>query len=152
MIAEYLILLLSFSAGFLIMLFMCVARVKRGSGGVEKWRLDDRPVSRQDIDIINATLEYFSNESNWQHQDDRLCVAGRKQTLFCAIVNASREISGKYKHRGSAVHEVRRCIAELYPNRWQEHPVMDFNNNTETTFADVRKVLQNTLERLNSRV
>lgn len=130
---------------------MCVVRLKRGSNVVEKWRLEARPSSEQDVRIIEIALQFLGNEDSWQHYDDRLCVAtSKKQSLFCTLAIASMKISGKYEHRGAAIHEIRRTIEERFPNRWSEHPIMDFNNHPETTFVDIQQVLNSSLERIKS--
>lgn len=112
-----------------------------------EWLDRNKLVTDNDIQIIEATISSMSDSTNWLKKDDRICIPGDSQSLFCAIAFASKSIAENYDHRGVATQEVRFTIEELYPNRWEKHPIKDFNNHRETTFEEVHLVLLVTLKR-----
>ena len=61
--------------------------------------------------------------------------------MFCAIKIASIEKYDEYNHRGAVIQKTRIVIDELYPNHEYAHTLMDFNNDSSTTFDDIIKVL-----------
>ena len=48
------------------------------------------------------------------------------------------------------MQEVRRTIEEKTAGRTFEHRMMDYNNLDTTRFADIKSILSNTIERLDS--
>jgi hypothetical protein len=105
--------------------------------------------------ILVRADELLSDHSAWNQFDDRDCAddeAEAKRSLFCALVKASIELTGVYDHRSAALQEVRRVVEELTPGRRFKHPLMNFNNRSETGFSDVKNVLSVALGRIRAQL
>ncbi|MEQ1619150.1 MAG: hypothetical protein ABL883_12505 [Terricaulis sp.] len=101
-----------------------------------------RPVSEQDVAILDRATTILSSEANWDRADDRQCRADDgKFSLFCALQQASVETLGGYQHRRVALQEVRFALEEATIGRAYEHRLRDFNNDPATTLADVHAVI-----------
>jgi hypothetical protein len=109
------------------------------------------PVTEDDVRILVVTEELLKNESHWNRQDDRRCrddeQTGRR-SLFCALYRASKDVLGGYQHRRAALEHVRLVIMELTPQSGYKHRVMDYNNDPQTTLADIKNVLETALGRV----
>lgn len=75
-----------------------------------------------------------------EHPSD--CAKSEKLDLFCALEKASIDVMGKYIHRQPALQEVRFAIDDNYKSRWSKHRLIDFNSNKDTSFNDVKSVLE----------
>ena len=109
------------------------------------------PISKIDIEIINLCLDYLMDSSCWQHNDDRNCDDDKKSktwSLLCALQSAYIEKTGYYNYRGGALQKTRSVINEIYSDRNYAHPLIDFNNDTNTNFADVINILNVVKERI----
>lgn len=98
-----------------------------------------------DLSIIQKADSILSDTSVWNRQDDRICgddVTTGKYSLYCALVKASIDISGEYLHRRTAMQETRVVIGQDFRSRFTQHRLMDFNNNPQTSFEDVKSVLK----------
>jgi len=111
--------------------------------------------SESDIKILSRSLEILDNSSVWNQTDDRVCDDDRKNiswSMFCALYDASLDVTSKYLHSRPAMREVRDVIEEVTNNRPFEHRIRDYNNSTETTFNQVRQVLKIAKKRLQAKV
>jgi hypothetical protein len=96
----------------------------------------------KDIQIIDRARQLLANESDWNRRDDRSCPAGAtKVSLFCALQLASRDVTGEYRHRRTALEEVRLALESTTLGRKYEHRLMDFNNDPQTQLKDIWAVL-----------
>jgi hypothetical protein len=73
-------------------------------------------------------------------------------SLFCALHKSSVEVLGTYDHRRAALQEVRFSIEAVTKGREFEHRLMDFNNLPETTLADVQRVLDMAVDKVQERL
>jgi hypothetical protein len=109
------------------------------------------PVTEEDVRILVVAEELLKDESLWNRQDDRRCrddeQTGRR-SLFCALFRASKDVLGGYQHRRAALEHVRLVIKELTPQSGYKHRVMDYNNDPQTSFAEIRRVLDTALGRV----
>ena len=98
-----------------------------------------------DLRIIQKTDSILLDESKWNKDDDRNCIddihKGR-YSLFCALYKASVDITGEYEHRRPAMQQVRFIIDNYGKDRVINHRLMDWNNHSETTFWEVKQVLK----------
>lgn len=97
-----------------------------------------------DLVIIQRADSLLSDTSRWNRNDDRNCnddMAKGKYSLFCALYQSSVDLIGEYLHRRTVMQEVRLIVARYYRNRFNNHRLMDFNNNPKTTIEDIRDVL-----------
>ena len=83
----------------------------------------------------------LDSPAKWNRKDNRECPAGEKTfSLYCALEEATKEVTGDFKHRGAAMQEARFVIDDIAPNRSKyNHRLMDYNNDPTTTWADVQK-------------
>jgi len=101
------------------------------------------PVTNADLQIAKRAREILNSPAVWNRADNRECPAGaRTFSLYCALAVATTEISGKAEHRGAALQEARFVIDEIAVNRNYEHRLMNYNNDSTTTFADIQEVLR----------
>jgi hypothetical protein len=116
------------------------------SSGIDSSDKDDdsdaRPlVTKADVQIVQRASEILSSESKWNRSDTRKCLPdARTYSLYCALQKATGEVTGKFDHRGAAMQEARFVIDDIAPNaKNYNHRLMDYNNDSTTTFPDVQK-------------
>jgi hypothetical protein len=99
------------------------------------------PVSKSDIAIVQRAREILNSPEKWNRADNRICPAKEtKFSLYCALEEATYEVTQDFAHRGAAMQEARFVLDEdLAPSRHYHHRLMDYNNDPRTTFADVQK-------------
>lgn len=61
--------------------------------------------------------------------------------MFCALTQATVEISGGVHYRQPAHEKVREVLNEVGGDRVKKHRLMDYNNHPDTTLEDVRNLL-----------
>ena len=72
-----------------------------------------RPVAKEDIQILKRADEILSNETIWDRNGTRKCYRlADSWNLFCALHEACIEVTGKYDHRRVAIEEVRFVIED----------------------------------------
>ena len=98
------------------------------------------PVTRDDIHIVLRAREILSSPAKWNRADNRKCAANATTySLYCALEQATKEISGTFEHRGAVMQQARFVIDEdLAKGNHYDHRLMDYNNDPKTTFADVQ--------------
>lgn len=115
----------------------------------------DRPVTEEDVLILQKAAGLLTREEEWNRQDDRECAddeASGRRSLFCALQKACIDVLGNYDHRRVALQEVRFAVEDATRGQDFEHRLRDFNNLPGTTLADVRKVLQVATLRVQARL
>ena len=102
------------------------------------------PVTQADVKIVHRAREILNDQSKWNRSDTRKCPDDAKTfSLYCALEEATKEVTGSFQHRGAAMQEARFVIDEIAPHHQQyHHRLMDYNNDPSTTFADIQKVLE----------
>lgn len=79
------------------------------------WLERPKPVTTDDLRILEKADALLKDESRWNRNDDRACDDDRatgRFSLFCALETASTEVLGKYDHRRPALQEVRVVVEE----------------------------------------
>lgn len=109
--------------------------------GLPDYEKRDLRVSQADLDILTRADALLSDESGWRKEPVPHCSESKQLDLYCALEQASVEVTGNYVHRQPALQEVRFSIDDRYRQRWTKHRLFDFNANPETTFKDVKSVL-----------
>jgi hypothetical protein len=99
------------------------------------------PVSKSDVPIVQRARQILSSPEKWNRSDNRLCPETEtKFSLYCALEEATYEVTQDFMHRGAAMQEARFVIDDdLAPNNHYHHRLMDYNNDPHTTFADVQR-------------
>jgi len=117
--------------------------------------LDDRsrPVDRHDLALLDSAYMSLSDPTVWDRADDRECSSrDEKVSLFCALYFGSVKAIGEYQHRRTALQEVRFAIDDATGERDFEHRMMDFNNLPETSFNDIKQVIERARARVRDRL
>ena len=103
----------------------------------------EAPPSQKDLDIFVAARELLSSEALWDREDDRDCENDEALIgLYCALASATATVMGQYQHRQPAMQAVRRVIGAEWPERVVDHRLMNFNNDSRTTLADVQRLFE----------
>jgi hypothetical protein len=102
-----------------------------------------------DLKIIQRAGSILSDSLKWNKQDDRECtddITTGNYSLYCALYKASIDVTGEYVHRRAAMQIVRFTLEKYENGRVKNHRLMDWNNHPDTTFKEVKKVLQESIE------
>ena len=122
------------------------------TGGALAIRMNaDRQVrpTANDIAIVTRAIALLPNESVWNKNDNRQCPVGQtKLSMFCALSQATTEISGGIHYRQPAAQAVREALNTVDARRIKTHRIMDYNNHPDTTLAEIHAVLKTALARL----
>ena len=107
------------------------------------------PQTEYDVAIIERTIELLASEETWSKQDTRECEEGAtKLSLYCALRQASIDVTGDFQHRAAALQEVRYAIDRAQPDAEYAHRLMDYNNDPAVGLGDVHAMLNEALEEL----
>jgi hypothetical protein len=111
------------------------------------------PPTQDDIRIIQRAEALLSDEKVWNRRDSRTCPPNPdKWSLFCALQQATEEISGSVHYRQPALQMVREVLNEVGGNRLGKHRLMDYNNHPDTTLAEIHSLLRTAQARLEKRL
>lgn len=99
------------------------------------------PVTRADVEIVQRARAILNSPAKWNRADNRRCPANEtKFSLYCALEEATYELSGSFAHRGAAMEEARFVIDDdLARDNNYRHRLMDYNNDPHATFTDVQR-------------
>jgi len=102
------------------------------------------PVSKADLKIVRRARQILRDPSKWNRADTRECPAEANTfSLYCALEQATKDVTGSFQHRGAAMQEARFVIDDIAPNaKSYKHRLMDYNNDPSTSFADIQKVFK----------
>jgi hypothetical protein len=107
------------------------------------------PPSDLDRAIIVRAAAILSSDAVWDRADDRQCGDEDKTwSIYCAMLRATREVTGGIHHRRPAMEVVRELVDRRSAGRNYEHRLRDYNNDPRTTLADVRTLFEDALSRL----
>jgi hypothetical protein len=107
------------------------------------------PPTADDIKIIQRALALIPNKYVWNKEDTRQCPPGQtKLSLFCAMMQATTEVSGGVHYRQPAMQAVREVLNEVGVGRFKLHRLMDYNNHPDTTLEEVHGLLKEAEGRL----
>ncbi len=110
------------------------------------------PPTDDDIKIIKRALALIPSKEEWNKEDNRQCPAGQsKLSLFCAMMQATTEVSGGVHYRQPAMQAVREVLNEVGVGRFKLHRLMDYNNHPDTTLDEVHMLLKTAESRLAKR-
>jgi hypothetical protein len=109
-------------------------------------------VSQVDLNVLVRVKALLANQNQWEPDSQRICEAASSHSLFCALQFAQMEITGTYDHRLPAMQEVRFALDDLFPERWTEHRLADFNSHPQTTFEDISLVLDTAISAVEAKL
>jgi len=111
------------------------------------------PPTQDDIRIIQRALVLLADDKVWNRADNRTCPPNpQKWSLFCALQQATQEVSGGVHYRQPALQMAREVLNEVGGNRLGKHRLMDYNNHPDTTLAEVHSLLRTAEARLEKRL
>ena len=100
-------------------------------------------VTEYDEEIIEQTIDLFSQQHVWNKQDNRNCEDKTTLSLYCALAYSSLKVSGDFSHNSAALEQVREEILIFSKRSDYKHILMDFNNNPNVSIEDMQEVLRN---------
>lgn len=110
------------------------------------------PPSVDDIKIIQRAASLLASEITWDREDNRVCRPNpKKWSLFCALMQATEEVSAGVHYRQPALQAVREVLNEVGGARLKKHRLMDYNNHPDTTLDDIQKLLSLARSRLENK-
>lgn len=113
----------------------------------------DLPVSDADLAIVGRARQLLSSPA-WNRHDDRYCEDDARDTswsLFCALYQASVDVTGQYLHFRPAVTETRAAIGDVTNGRRFNQILLEYNNDSSTTYANIAGVFDRATARLEAR-
>jgi len=111
------------------------------------------PPTVDDIRILERAEALLADERHWDRQDDRTCRPNPERwSLFCALMQATEEVSGGVHYRQPALQAAREVLNEVGGNRLGKHRLMDYNNHPDTTLDEVHQLLRTAQSRLAKRI
>src|SRR5215469_12936752 len=114
----------------------------------------DPPVSQNDIRVVRRARDILVSPAKWNRADSRQCPANESTcSLYCALEQATQEISKKFEHSGAAAQQARFLIDDdLAKGNHYQHRLMDSNNDPKTTFSDVQRLFALLEQRIQKRL
>jgi hypothetical protein len=103
------------------------------------------PPTAEDLAILRLLRSYFPDSTKWNRHDARnrgitFCPRSpTSRTMFCALYDATVAIRGDY-YLGQAGNAIQAAIRAETPQHYQ-HPITEFNNDPRTTFANLKRVV-----------
>jgi hypothetical protein len=111
------------------------------------------PPSADDVRILARAKALLATVEIWNREDTRQCPPGQtKISLFCALQNATTEVSGGVHYRQPALQAAREVLNEVGVGRFKLHRIMDYNNHPDTTLAEVHALLDKARARIEPKV
>jgi hypothetical protein len=106
----------------------------------------EAPGSDLDAGILRRARELLASEAAWDRQDDRACArTDGVLSLYCALRQATVDVTGGFHHRRPALQAARRIVAERSVGRDYAHRLQDYNNDPRTSLADLHALLDEAL-------
>lgn len=107
------------------------------------------PPSELDRKIVQRAAAILSSDAVWNRADNRECATGdTKWSIYCAMEQATREITGGFHHRRPALQVVRQIVDARSAGRDYHHRLMDYNNDPSTSLQDVQVLFTEALARM----
>jgi hypothetical protein len=111
-----------------------------------------RPTS-DDLAILDRATALIPSAAVWNKNDNRECAPkAEKLSLFCALMQATTEISGGVHYRQPAMQAVREELNRVDPLRIKTHRIMDFNNHPDTKLDEIHALLKRARARVSVEV
>jgi hypothetical protein len=96
--------------------------------------------------IVERATALLSTPTVWNRMDNRFCPAAASTwSIYCAMEQATIDVTGAANHRRPAMEAVRAIVDERSAGRNYQHRLMDYNNDPTTRFDDVRSLFSEAL-------
>jgi hypothetical protein len=101
-----------------------------------------------DRQIVERAAAILSSDTAWNRADNRRCrPTATTWSIYCAVVQASIDVTGASHHRRPAMEVVREAVEARVAGRRYHHRLMDYNNDPSTRLEDVRSLFAEVLAR-----
>jgi hypothetical protein len=111
------------------------------------------PATVDDLKIVQRAKALIASEAVWNKQDDRNCPPNpTKWSAFCALMQATSEISGGIHYRQPALQAVREVVNVVGGTRVDKHRLMDYNNHPDTTLREIHGLFEQAEQRLQAEI
>ena len=115
---------------------------------------DSLHASAVDIQILDRALNLLNNGTNWNRADNRVCDNSSypyRWSLFCALHQASIDITSEYRHLRPANQATRQAINEITSGKKYAHTLQDYNNEADG-FNSIKKMFERAKEIINEKM
>jgi hypothetical protein len=129
--------------------WFAVSRVTQTEKSLDISMIADKQVrpTSQDVAIIDRAIALLPNVDVWNKNDNRQCPPNQqKLSMFCALMQATTEISGGIHYRQPALQAVREVVNTVDQSRVKTHRIMDYNNHPSTTLQEIHSLLKSAQE------
>jgi hypothetical protein len=107
---------------------------------------DEVPPSGLDREIVQRADTLLSSDAVWNRSDNRRCPEGAHAwSIYCAMIQATKDITGVSDHRRPAMEIVRIAVEKRTEGRNYHHRLMDYNNDPTTRLSDVHSLFAEVL-------
>lgn len=107
------------------------------------------PPSDLDREIVKRAATILSSTSVWNREDNRKCPSGgTKWSIYCAMEQATVDVTGAFNHRRPALEVVREIVDQRSAGRKYHHRLMEYNNDPTTRLEDVQSLFAEALARM----
>ena len=98
--------------------------------------------------ILMRAIEISRQGADWNRNDNRRCEDTTHWSIYCAMDQATREVTGAHDHRRPAMEVVRLLVEARTKDKAYAHRLMGYNNDPKTTLTDVRTLFEDALRRV----
>jgi hypothetical protein len=102
-----------------------------------------------DREIVHRASTILSSDAVRNRADNRKCdPAAKTWSIYCALEQATIEVTGGFHHRRPALEIVRVIVEDRTKGRKYHHRLMDYNNDPTTRLDDVRSLFEEALAKM----
>ncbi len=116
--------------------------------------LSPRELAALDLRIADRASGLLDSPARWNRADDRQCPPrAQAVSLYCALELSTLQVAGSFDHRGLVMDDARAAMDDVTPHHPDyQHWLMDYNNDSTTTFADIQRILRVTHDHIARRL
>lgn len=106
-----------------------------------------------DIRILSRASEILSSNKVWNKEDTRICPDNAtKYSVFCALIKATYELTGKKHYRQPAMQAAREVVNVVSAGKYKKHRIQEWNNDPATSLKDVYSLLEQAQKQTKARI
>lgn len=103
---------------------------------------EDAPPTRDDLEILTRAEEILWDEGVWDRSASKRCRPGAKTwTLFCAMRDATVEVTGEFHPKQPAVVILENVIQEVFREMAFDDPIVDYNTYEDAILVEMHRLL-----------
>lgn len=110
---------------------------------------EDAPPTVQDLEILERTEAILRDESVWDRSANRRCgSAATTWTLYCALRDATVQVTGEFHDRQPALTIMRAVIQDVFREMSFEQPLVDYNTYDDAILVEMHRLLGSAMNRV----